>query len=105
MGRGTSDEIQAQALIPLLESIRREVFERQNAVQALLRVGAVGIEGRAEIAWELSLHRRELARAEQELTRLGCSLVGRRPLTIRIRCAARTGPRSFLWQGEKLLAF
>lgn len=98
------DEHQALKLTPLLEAIGREIVERQDAIRALHRASWWGIGDPDELARDLTVHRNELADAHQELERLGCSLVGRRPLTFRIRRAGE-GPRSFLWQGRDLLAY
>jgi len=99
------DEEQARALAPLLEAIGREILERQDAVRELVQRSSAMIDDVERVARELSHHRAELERAHLELARLGCALVGRRPMTFRIRRLSLEGPRSFLWQGNELIAY
>ena len=79
------DERQALALTPLLEAIGREILERQDAVRDLVQRSTWVLADVDAVADELALHRAELERAHLELARLGCTLVGRRPMTFRIR--------------------
>jgi len=107
MHTATYDESQARRLLCLLEAIGREIVERQALVRALADDPPWGEEPRACAAWaaDLAHHRRELRAAHTELERLGCSLVGRRPLTFRIPRRTSRGARSFLWQGDALLPY
>lgn len=101
------DEHEARRLLPLLKSIGREIAQRQRIVCRLELVEPPDDEREAHREWvaDLALQRRELRMAHRELERLGCSLVGRRPLTIRIPRRAPEGRRSFLWQGGELLPY
>jgi len=94
----------ARALAPLLASIGRELAER-NARQAELEARLVelgtspGFEAeRRELQSESAIHRRELRHLRAELERLGCSVVGTSPLTIRILTRVGGANRSFVWQ-------
>ena len=104
MRRPAYDEEQAMLLTPLLEAIGREIIDREEAIRALLKDASQQLYDPDWLARELYVHRDELAGAHMELEELGCSLVGRRPLTFRIRRAG-VGPRSFLWQGTDLVAY
>lgn len=101
------DEREARLLLPLLKSIGREIAERQRTLLRLERDMPSPEEREACREWsaELAVQRRELRMAHLELERLGCSLVGRRPLTIRIPRRAPEGRGSFLWQGGELLTY
>ncbi len=88
---------QARALTPLLEAIGREIVERQETVRMLLQAASDELYDPDQLAHELLLQRDALEAAHRELYKLGCALVGRRPLTFSIRRAGR-GPSSFLWQ-------
>jgi chromosome segregation ATPase len=99
------DPPRAQALIPLLRSITRELEERRAEIERLEahrdRTEAdvpVDQDLLRSLAAEIAVHRRELRAAESELERLGCSVVGTTPLTIRIPTGSRRGSRSLIWQ-------
>jgi hypothetical protein len=91
--------------LPLLRSIAVEIEERGRA---LARVEAALVECREaprqreeqerQLVAEASTHRRELRLARQELERLGCTVVGTEPLTLRIPIHTRAPFRSLLWQ-------
>ena len=87
------DREKAGQLVPLLRSITREILERTKAIEALeatfdavqmpmrsRRGAARDFRTQAEVA----NHRRELRRAKQELSRLGCALDSDHPLRILI---------------------
>ena len=95
----------AQALLPLLRSITRELEERGSALSNLeLRIERaeadepVDREVLFRLTAEAAIHRREMRVAESELKRLGCSVVGTTPLTIRIPTSTRRGRGSLVWQ-------
>ena len=70
------EHTQAEALVPLLRAIHRELRDRALRVRFLSRrVPELepGLE-RDMLEAELSTHRRELRRANEELERLGCAL-------------------------------
>ena len=94
----------AEALAPLLRSIGREIQERELA---LARIEVEQDELRNSPFYEMRLrdldaeaaaHRRALHACRAELERLGCSLVGTRPLTIKIATRLGTRRGSVMWQ-------
>ena len=95
----------AKELMPLLESIGREITERSVALENLeaeierhaLQDGP-GDAGPHGLIAEAAAHRRGLRLSRQELERLGCSVVGTDPLTLRIPGRVGTTKRSFVWQ-------
>ncbi len=99
------DRTRANELLPLLESIGKEIRERSLKLTAIeLRLEELeGLPSADEneihlhVA-EASQHRRALRLAKQELERLGCSVVGTAPLTFRIRGEEGTQKTSFVWQ-------
>jgi hypothetical protein len=101
----------AKALLPLLQSIGREIEERNAALEAIeKRLEVLDACGRASSNAFLALtadaaeHRRELRYALEELNRLGCSVVGTTPLTIRIPGRRGQTRRSFVYQtGDAVL--
>jgi hypothetical protein len=100
----TYEPADARALAPLLASIGRELDERGKRMAELEArleelhaspfYDARGIELEAEAA----THRRELRHCHEELVRLGCSVVGTTPLTIRIPTRVGGASRSLVWQ-------
>jgi hypothetical protein len=86
----------AVALGPLLAAIGREVSERSEALAPLLvrreRARLAPAE-RALLEAECALHRRELRHCYGELERLGCRVVGWRPLVFLVdaRCEGEDG--------------
>ncbi len=83
------DQSQAQELVPLLESITREMAERAHEVCILMgRIAKIEGEPLSEefmnLKAMLAVHRRELRLAGKELDRLGCVLDEARPGKIRI---------------------
>lgn len=98
------DEEGIARLVPFLESIAREVAERDEALDRIERA-LVDLERRGlgrspqavQLIAEAALHRRELRSAGAELERVGCALLSRRPPTIHI---AGSG-RGWLWQTRK----
>jgi hypothetical protein len=102
----------ALSLLSLLASISRELDERGEAIGALearledlvTRTDADPDEVRSRMA-ELAIHRREVRACHRELERLGCSVVGTEPLTIRIPTRTGKRRRSLVWQpqtGERI---
>lgn len=104
------DPADAEALAPLLDSIGRELEQRNarlteiEARQGQLRASRAPRNGRRQSAelrqldGEVSLQRRELRRCHDELEALGCSVVGTAPLTVRIPTSVGGAPRSQVWQ-------
>jgi hypothetical protein len=96
----------ADALAPLLESIAREIAERRARLSRLeerveaLRASPFYSAGLRELEAEVASHRRELRHCHDELERLGCSLVGTTPLTIRIPTRSGGRPRSRVWRSS-----
>lgn len=97
----TYDREGALRLLPLLESIGREIVEREEVVRRIeeeLR----GLDGRGKgwsrradaLTAEAAVHKRELRLARTEIEHLGCSLVGHHPPTVRIPGEVH----SWLWQ-------
>jgi hypothetical protein len=90
-------------VLPLVRSIGREIAERRQALESL-ESRRDELDGGREL-WlidaECSAHRRGIRHAREELRRLGCSLIGTEPLTIRISCDCEEGKRSFLWSVER----
>lgn len=90
----------AVALGPLLASIGREIGERSDALALLL------VERERErlergahtlLEAECAAHRRELRRAHQELARLGCQVVGFRPLVFRVDAGVAGADSVLFW--------
>ena len=104
------DRRRATALVPLLSSITSEIQERAAELEQLeARIEAS--EGRrasdgdlANLIAEAANHRRELRLAKEELVRLGCSIVGDSPMTIRIPGQRGDARRSFFFRsGDPVL--
>lgn len=96
-----------QLLGPFLQSIAREIVERDWALQRierelneLQRRGQDDSAPALQLIAESAVHRRELRRANAEIRALGCMLLSRRPPTIYIpeRDAGRSG---WLWQPSR----
>jgi hypothetical protein len=100
----------AAALAPLLDSIGRELEERNgrlSAIEARL-LGLLGVEGplaeaeRHALSAARSSERRELRRCHAELERLGCNVLGTTPLTVRVRARREGGGgHSTLWRAGR----
>ena len=94
----------AEALAPLLRSIGRELVERGTRLSELegrierLRNSPFFESRLRELEAEAAAHRRALRECRAELERLGCSVVGTTPLTIRIPTRAGDARGSFVWQ-------
>ena len=99
------DPQHAKEILPLLESIGREITERSLAL-AHLETEITTLESEDPVdddrmhglVAEASAHRRGLRLAKAELERLGCSVVGTTPLTFRIPGRIGTRDRSFVWR-------
>jgi hypothetical protein len=98
------DPKHARALAPLLDSISREIEERSLALEAiegrlheLKQSPFYSAESRALEA-EAAAHRRELRLCRSELDRLGCTVLGTAPITIRIPTLVGKQRRSVVWQ-------
>jgi len=112
----TYDQRRATRLLPLLGAIGREMQERTEALTRLEKQietlsDAPNVDSdddltnrlHSKIA-EAAAHRRGLRLAKQELERLGCSVVGTEPLTIRIPGRVGEAKHSFVWQtGDPVL--
>ena len=92
-------------LLPLLESICREIADRVEAIEELeIRRGhleelAPKRRGMVQtLETQVAMHREELDRAFGELRDLDCSVIGMDPLTIRITDYDGLQRRSFVWR-------
>ena len=96
----------AQELLPLLTSIGVELEERSatlEELEAALETTHDAEDARRLVA-EAATHRREIRLARQELSRLGCTVVGTTPVTIRIPGRIGRSKKSFVWQhGDPVL--
>jgi hypothetical protein len=94
----------AKALAPLLDSIGRELAERGTRLAELearvssLRASPFYDDQLPQLETEIALQRRELRHCREEVERLGCSVVGTKPLTIRIPTRVGGASRSVVWQ-------
>lgn len=94
----------ARALAPLLDSIGRELEERGARLTELesqvsaRRASPFYDEELPELEAEIAIHRRELRHCREEVERLGCTVVGTKPLTIRIPTRVGGASRSLVWQ-------
>ena len=99
MKQGTPPAVR---ILPLLESIAREIQERSEALGAIER----GLrrrppeQERHQLVAAAATHKRELRHVEKELDRLGCSLASRSPLTFRIR-GLSSQKSDALWQASE----
>jgi hypothetical protein len=95
------DKLAALRILPLLDAIGREIEEREAAIARLLAELATldrrgkGWSREADLLTaDLAIQKREFRHAQGELERLGCTLVGTHPPTIRIPGIEH----SWLWQ-------
>jgi len=101
---GRYDPAEARALAPLLDSLVRELLEREEALVAIdariaeLRASPFYSSELRSLEADGAVHRRELRHCHAELERLGCSIVGKTPVTIRIPSRRGNAPRSLVWQ-------
>ena len=101
----------ARKLFPLLESIAHEIEERSLALETLeAEIERLSRDPRRneralhQSVAEAAAHRRGLRHAKDELERLGCSVVGTAPLTLRIPGRVGEAKHSFVWQtGDPVL--
>ena len=100
----------ATALLPLLEAITREIQERTSClerIEGLLEDAAPNALSKETVRDRIAqaaTQRRELRLARAELERLGCSIVGTQPITIRIPGQRGSKRRSFVFQtGDPVL--
>jgi len=102
------DPADAEALAPLLDSIGRELEERAARLAAI-EARRLELDGAPRhdlwtvaelrnLEGEASSQRRELRHCREELERLGCSVVGTTPLTVRIPTRVGNADRSRVWQ-------
>ena len=105
MSAVTYDREKALRLLRLLESIAREIEDRDEAlrrVDAELRELERAGRGRSREAGclnaEASLHLRELRCARSEIEGLGCSVIGFDPPTVRIPGPKGSQTPGWLWQ-------
>ena len=87
----------ARRLLPLVRSIGQEIVEREA------RLETFGSGEDHETVAETAIQRRELRHAYAELEKLGCSVVGHEPLTLRIPAERNGRTRSLLWQLGRVL--
>jgi len=101
------DRTTARQLVPLLESITREVVDRLHEVRifqgklSLLEQGKSGAVAKGdeyiELRAALSNHRREIRLAMKELERLGCVVDEHNPLLIFIPGSDGNIDHGFQW--------
>ncbi len=111
MNTKTYDERRAKQLMPLLEAIGREIQERSLALdgserrlEQIEKLPSSDSDVTRELVAQAAAHRQGLRLAHKELDRLGCSVVGPEPLTIRIPGRVGEARRSFVWQtGDPVL--
>ncbi len=91
MNRKNYDLAEAQALLPLLDSILREMEERRKELghmeQTKRRLSGERPEGDEEVRYlvaDIANHRRELRHADEELDQLGCTLEEGETVLVRI---------------------
>ena len=101
----TYDPARALELMPLLSSIGREIEERSPLLAGIEeRVEQLSRDPLAESALlrslvaEAATHRREIRACRSELERLGCSILGTTPLTIRIPTREGDAKKSLVWR-------
>lgn len=100
MKRKTYEQREAEALLPLLDSILREIEDRAKSLSVLehrRESGSDPDESPASLHMiaDIANHKRELRHARQELEQLGCSLEDCGTLGVRIPA---TGDGWFVWQ-------
>ena len=94
----------AETLAPLLASLGRELEERGRRLAEIeARIGALHASPfyspeLRELEAEASIQLRELRHCREELERLGCSVVGTTPLTIRVATRVDGTSRSRVWR-------
>lgn len=106
MMRKTYDAARAEALIPLLRSITREIQEREEAIDRLmahahaleLRTGRE--RERSDVEARVAVHKREHRLAMRELERLGCVLDQDHPLRVLIPGEAPGAGGDYAWSPE-----
>ncbi len=111
MKNRTYDRTSARELLPLLGAIGVEIRERAEALERLeKRLELLNSRPHSdsgeirELVAQAAAHRRGVRLARKELDRLGCSVVGTEPLTIRIPGRVGEARRSFVWQtGDPVL--
>jgi len=98
------DPKHARALAPLLDSISREIEERAILLETLeeriheRKNSPFYAEDLRRLEAEAATQRRELRLCHKELERLGCTVLGLTPLTIRIPTLVGKQRRSVVWQ-------
>ncbi|MEQ1892312.1 MAG: DUF2203 family protein [Planctomycetota bacterium] len=98
------DPKHARALAPLLDSISGEIEERSLALEALegriheLKNSPFYAQELRMLEAEAAAHRRELHQCRNELERLGCTVLGTTPITIRIPTMVGKQRKSVVWQ-------
>jgi hypothetical protein len=88
------------ALGPLLAAIGREVSERSEVLAPLLvrrEHARLDPAARALLDAECAVHRRELRRCQEELERLGCQIVGWRPLVFLVGARSKGDDSVLFW--------
>lgn len=98
------DPRHARALSPLLDSISNEIEERSLALELLegriheLKNSPFYAEELGRLEAEAAAHRREMRLCRGELERLGCTVLGTAPITIRIPTMVGKKRKSVVWQ-------
>jgi hypothetical protein len=94
------DRHDAKRLVPLLETIAREISERVAAIQELEERSAAPRRPsqRLHDQAELAIHRRELRLARKELETLGCSNDEAHPTEVLIPGRDGNLEHGFRWQ-------
>jgi hypothetical protein len=94
----------AKALAPLLDSIVHEIEERTALLESIeadlaeFRESPFLEQNESSLRAEAASQRRELRHCREELERLGCSVVGTSPMTIRIPTHEGSRHLSRVWQ-------
>ena len=99
----TYDRTEAAKLVPLLNVITLEIFERSRATRVLsrhlksLRENDAAATAILDVQAELANHKRELRVARQELGTLGCAVDEAHPLRVIIRGQDGSFETGFAW--------
>ncbi|MEM7309467.1 MAG: DUF2203 family protein [Planctomycetota bacterium] len=108
------DRSDANALVPLLNSIIAEIQERGRSLERLERridtLSSRPAKRRGDpqdlhnLVADAAVQRREVRLAKEELLKLGCSIVGTDPITVRIPGQRGNARRSFVYRsGDPVL--
>lgn len=100
------DQVRANRLLPLLQSIARELYERR-AVLIRLEQDLKATEPSQHtdddllgLLSEIATHRREIRRICREFEALNCTLVGEDPIVVRVPSKPIPQRRARIWHLE-----